>query len=84
MTFSQLSIRLLASLGAGLGVGLLMAFGLTIADLYQSGHGMPSLSRPWLDIDPLGIHLSRADVVFLVATGFVAVLAWRGMARRGP
>jgi len=36
-----------------------------------------------LDVDELGIHLSRADVVFLLAAVLGAGLAWRGSATGG-
>jgi hypothetical protein len=70
-------VRLLVSLGAGFGVGLLVALALTLLDLYQSGHGQQPLSRPWLDIEALGIHLSRADVLFLTAAMVGVGLTWR-------
>jgi len=72
--------RLLVSLGAGLGVAVLVAMALTVADLYLAGHGQPLLSRRWLDVEELGIHLSRADVVFLLAAVLGAGLTWRGTA----
>jgi hypothetical protein len=72
--------RLLVSLGAGLVVAVLVALGLTIVDLYQAGHGMPPIGRPWLDVEQLGVHLSRADIVFLVAAVLGAGFTWRGTA----
>ena len=73
-------VRLLVSLGAGFGVGVLAALVLTVVDLYQAGHGQPLLSRPWLEVSDLGVHLSRADVVFLLAGVLGAWLTWRGTA----
>jgi hypothetical protein len=72
--------RLLVSLGAGIGVAVLAALVLTVVDLYQAGHGQPLLSRPWLEVSDLGVHLSRADVVFLIAAVLGAWLTWRGTA----
>lgn len=72
--------RLLVSLGAGVAGAVLVALALTVVDLYLTGHGLRSLSRPWLDVEELGVHLSRADVVFLLATVLAAALAWRGTA----
>ncbi|HEX5575915.1 MAG TPA: hypothetical protein VFX42_08590 [Gemmatimonadales bacterium] len=73
-------VRLLVSLGAGVGVAVLAALVLTVVDLYQAGHGEPLLSRPWLGVSELGVHLSRADVVFLLAAVLGAWLTWRGTA----
>jgi hypothetical protein len=70
-------VRLLVSLGAGVGVAVLAALVLTVIDLYQAGHGQPQLSRPWLDVAELGVHLSRADIVFLLAAVLGAWLTWR-------
>jgi hypothetical protein len=76
-------VRLLVSLGAGVGVAVLTALILTFVDLYQAGHGQSLLSRPWLEISDLGVHLSRADVVFLFAAVLGAWLTWRGTATSG-
>jgi hypothetical protein len=72
--------RLLVSLGAGLGIAVLVALVLTIVDLYLAGHGMPPISRPWLDVAQLGIHLSRADVMFWGAAVLGAGVTWLGSA----
>jgi hypothetical protein len=74
------SARLLGSLGAGLGSAVLVAMALTVVDLYQAGHGQLLLSRPWLDVERLGVHLSRADAVSLLAGVLGAALTWRGTA----
>jgi hypothetical protein len=65
------------------GIGILAAIALTVVDLYLSGHGLRPLSAPWLEWPAAGVHLSRADVIFLVAAGLGAVVTWRRMARRG-
>ena len=70
-------VRLLASLGAGLALGVLVAILLTVADLYLTGHGRPALGAPLIDVAPLGIHLSLADLLFLCAVVFGAVVTWR-------
>jgi hypothetical protein len=70
-------IRLLASLGAGLALGVMVAIALAVADLYLTGHGRPALGGPLIDVVPLGIHLSLADILFLCAVVFGAVVTWR-------
>ena len=72
--------RLLSSLGAGLGIAILLAIALTVVDLYQAGHGQLLLSRPWLEWEGLGVHLSRADAVCLLGAMLGAALTWRGTA----
>ena len=74
---------MLVSLGAGLAFGLLVAIALTVVDLYLAGHGRRSLSAPLLDVPPLGIHLSLADVLFLGAAVFGAAITWRRTAGGG-
>ena len=69
--------RLLFCLGAAFGVAVLVAIALTVVDLYLAGHGRPLIGRPWLDIEQLGVHLSRADVIFLVAAVLAAGYTWR-------
>lgn len=70
-------VRLLTSLGAGLALGIMVAIVLTVADLYLTGHGRPALGAPLIDAVPLGIHLSLADLLFLCAVLFGAVVTWR-------
>jgi hypothetical protein len=76
-------VRLLASLSAAFGVAVLVAIALTVVDLYLAGHGRPPLGRPWLDLDDVGIHLSRADIVFLLAAVLAAAFTWRQTAGGG-
>ena len=74
-------VRLLVSLGAAFGVAVPVAIALTVADLYLAGHGQPLLGRPWLDLDEVGVHLSRSDVVFLLAAVLGAGFTWVQTAR---
>ena len=70
-------IRLLLSFGAGVLSALVVAIGIAIVDLYLTGNGMASLSAPLLEWPDAGIHLSLADVIFLVAAAVAAAITWR-------
>jgi hypothetical protein len=76
-------VRLLASLGAGLGTAFLAAIALAVVDLYLSGHGLRPLGTPWLDWPAAGVHLSRADVILLGAVLLAAAVTWRQSATSG-
>jgi len=73
---SRRPIRIAVSaIAAGLAASIVLALLLGVLDLYLTGHGLPSLTRPWIDVPRAGIHLSRADVVLLagaLASAFVA------------
>lgn len=75
--------RLLLSLAAGIGSAVLVAIALAIFDLYLTGHGLRRLSAPLIDWAGAGIHLSLADVIFLVAAALAATVTWRRTARGG-
>ena len=64
---------LLATLVA-ITTAVLVAVALAIADLYVTGHGGPSLARPWISWSPV-VSLSRADVILLAvaATAFAVM-----------
>jgi hypothetical protein len=76
-------VRFLTSLGAGAATGVLVAIVLAVADLYLSGHGHRPLGAPLVDWPTLGVHLSLADMIFLVAAVLGARSAWRGTAGGG-
>jgi hypothetical protein len=76
-------IRLVVSLVAGFGVAVVIAIAFTMIDIYLAGHGRPLLGRPWLDMDAMGVHLSRADVGFLVSAVLAVGFVWRRTARGG-
>lgn len=69
--------RLVLSAGAGLGTALVAALGLTIVDLYLTGHNLGSITRPFVQWPAAGVHLSLADVLLLIAAGVVAALTLR-------
>jgi hypothetical protein len=56
----------LASLPA-FGAGLVAAVTLAIVDVYMTGHGGESLTRPWISWGPW-FQLSRSDAVLCFAT----------------
>lgn len=80
-------LALSLALGGAAGVAAALGIGLAVVDLWLSGHGHPPLARPWLDVPAWGVHLSRADVIFLSGTvlaalgaGVLVALCWK----RGP
>lgn len=68
---------LVAAAFAGIGAALATAMGLTVVDLYLTGHGHASIARPWLESQALGVHLSRADAAMLLVTCAAAVVGAR-------
>jgi hypothetical protein len=75
-------IRVLLSFAAGLASAFVVAMALAGIDLYLTGHGMASLNAPLLDWPAGGIHLSLADMIFLVAAALAAAITWRRTAGR--
>lgn len=69
--------RLMSAAAAGIGAAVATAVGLTVVDLYLTGHGHDSIARPWLESRALGVHLSRADAALLLVTGVAAVVGAR-------
>ena len=70
-------IRLLLSFGAGVVSAVVVAIAIAVVDLYLTGHGMVPLNAPLLDWSSAGIHLSLADIIFLVAAALAAAVTWR-------
>jgi hypothetical protein len=64
----------LIPLAAALGAGVLTALVLAIVDLYVTGHGNASLTRPWLEWGAI-VQLSRADVILLAIAGAAGAIA---------
>jgi hypothetical protein len=65
-------------------LGVLVAIALTVVDLYLTGHSQRWLTAPLLESASFGVHLSLADILFLVAAGFGAALTWRATGRAAP
>jgi hypothetical protein len=76
--------RLLLSFGAGLASALLVAIMIAVVDLYFTGHQLPALSAPLIDWSSMGVHLSLADILFLVAAVFATAITWHRTAKKGP
>lgn len=75
-------VRFLVIAAVVFGAALLAALGLTIVDLYLTGHSLPSLGREVLAVPALGIALSPSDIVMLVATVGAGWTAWWATRRR--
>lgn len=78
MRWRRLLLRVVVALAAALGAALLLALGLTLLDLYQTGHSRPSLSR----MEIPGLSMSVADVIFTVGVLLSAALTFRAMRPR--
>jgi hypothetical protein len=76
-------IRLLLSFGAGVASAVLVAIAIAVVDLYLTGDGLAPLTAPLLDWPAGGVHLSVADVIFLVAAVLAAAVTWQRTARGG-
>ena len=76
-SFLSRTSRLLLAVVAGVGTALVAAVALAVADIYLSGHGMRTMSGPFIDVAGLGVHLSAADVLLLGATFIAAGATWR-------
>lgn len=62
----RFGIALVAAIVAGIGAAVLSALALTIAELYLSGHSLPTLSQSWIGSGWL--HMSVADALFRALT----------------
>jgi hypothetical protein len=70
------AVRLGLALAAGFAAAVLAAVALGILDLYVTGHGQPSVLRPWIDWPDAGVHLSRGDVVMYLAACLAGLGTW--------
>ena len=77
-------LRLLLSFGAGLASAVLVAIVFAVIDLYLTGHQLPALNSPLIDWPRLGVHLSLADVIFLLAAVLATAITWRRTANNRP
>lgn len=77
-------LRLLLSFGAGLASAVLVAIVFAVIDLYLTGHQLPALNSPLIDWPRMGVHLSLADVIFLLAAVLATAITWRRTANKRP
>jgi len=77
-------MRLAASIAAMIGGAVASAMALALVDLYLTGHGGPSLNRPWIRCPSLGVSLGRGDLVVLLVAGGAGLLTWRSTGRSPP
>jgi hypothetical protein len=70
------TIRVVLALGAGFGAAVLAAIVLAILDRYLTGHGYPSVLRPWIEWPAAGVHLSVGDVVMYLAACLAGLGTW--------
>jgi hypothetical protein len=77
-------VRLLLSFGAVLASALVVAIAIAVVDLYLTGHDLAPLGAPLLDWPAAGIHLSLADLIFLVAAVLAAAITWHRTGSKRP
>jgi hypothetical protein len=62
---------------------VVVAITVAVTDVYLAGHNRPTLGRPWLVYPDLRVHLSRGDLLLLVAATMAGVWFTRAtLARR--
>jgi len=77
-------MRLAVSIGAMVGGFVASAIVLALVELYVTGHGGPSINRPWIQWPSLGVSLGRADFVALLVGAGAGVLTWLATGRAPP
>ena len=68
--------RLIVSACAAAVAAYLVALAMGLSDIYLSGHGAGTLGGPMLDLAALGVHVSLADVVVLIAALLAGGITW--------
>jgi len=68
--------RVIASACAAGVAAYAVALAMGLADIYLSGHGAGTLGGPTVDLDAIGIHLSLADAVVLIAALLAGGITW--------
>lgn len=74
----RILFRVAVALAAAFGAALLLALGLTLLDLYQTGHSRPSLSR----MEIPGLNMSVADIIFTVGVLLAGVWTFQALRPR--
>ena len=62
-------------------MAVVLSIVLSLADIYSTGQGGPTIKGPFLDWPAGGVHLSAADVVMLGASAIAGAAAWRRSGR---
>jgi hypothetical protein len=76
--------RLAFAVAVALGTMVTAAIVIAVVDIYLTGHSLPSLGEPLVSWPALGVRMSRADAILVVATVGAGIGAWfLGSPRRG-
>ena len=80
--------RVILSIVAGGATAFFVAIGFGVLNLYLAGRAYWSPMDPLIDWEPVGVHLSAADIVMLLASVLVGGFTFRAAkgeaTRRGP
>jgi hypothetical protein len=68
--------RLAFAVAVGFGTMVTTAIVIAVVDIYLTGHSLPSLGEPLVSWPALGVHMSRADAILVVATVGAGIGAW--------
>jgi hypothetical protein len=75
---SSIPVRpILTAIAAGFGAAIIAAIVLAIVDIYLSGHGRPTLGRPWISLFNGALPMSRAEALFYLSFLAGSVVGWR-------
>ena len=75
--------RIGATLAAALGMAVVSAIGLTILDLYLTGHNYPSLDRTWFVWPVTHARLTYANAVWWGSIIAAGIVTWWRYGRGG-
>ena len=79
---SSIPVRpILTAIAAGFGAAIIAAIVLAVVDIYLSGHGRPTLGRPWISLFNGALPMSRAEALFYLAFVLCAIAGWQQASR---